>query len=259
MTKYALVTGSGQGIGYGIAKRLTEDGFHVYVTDYSAELAEEAAERFGGTPITLDVSDADSVAAAARQVPELDALVNSAGIYPWLGFSEIDADSFDRLFHVNVLGPILTTNAFAPIMAARGGGAIVNITSMSQDHAAPGVSAYSASKAAAHGVTKLAALEYADRGIRVNSVAPGTIQTEGMDNALAEGESPRDSTLIPLGRAGAPQDIASAVSFLVGPDSAYITGQSLTVDGGYTTALFNFYRAANYGSAKASTEALGQR
>ncbi len=259
MTKYALVTGAGQGIGYGIAKRLIEDGFHVYVTDYSARLADEAAARLGGTALRLDVSDAESVAAAAGQVGELDALVNSAGIYPWLGFSEISVEDFDKLFHVNVLGPILTTNSFAPILAAGGGGAIVNITSMSQDHASPGVSAYSASKAAAHGVTKLAALEYADRGIRVNSVAPGTIQTEGMQNALADGESPRDSALIPLGRAGAPADIASAVSFLVGPDSAYITGQSLTVDGGYTTALFNFYRAANYGSARASTEALGQR
>ncbi|WP_167042233.1 SDR family oxidoreductase [Salinibacterium sp. ZJ454] len=259
MMKYALVTGSGQGIGYGIAKRLAEDGFHVYVTDYSAELAEQAAKQLGGTPIRLDVSDADSVAAAVAQVPELDALVNSAGIYPWLGFRDISVADFDQLFHVNVLGPILTINAFAPIIAARGGGAIVNITSMSQDHASPGVSAYSASKAAAHGVTKLAALEYAERGIRVNSVAPGTIQTEGMKNALADGESPRESALIPLGRAGAPADIASAVSFLVGPDSSYITGQSLTVDGGYTTALFDFYRAANYGSAKASTEALGQR
>ncbi|MGO4689714.1 SDR family NAD(P)-dependent oxidoreductase [Glaciibacter sp. 2TAF33] len=259
MTKYALVTGSGQGIGYGIAKRLTEDGFHVYVTDYSAKLAEEAAVRLGGTPIRLDVSDPESVAAAAAEVSELDALVNSAGIYPWLGFSEIKVEDFDQLFHVNVLGPILTTNTFVPLIAARGGGAIVNITSMSQDHASPGVSAYSASKAAAHGVTKLAALEYADRGIRVNSVAPGTIQTEGMRNALTDDESPRESALIPLGRVGAPKDIASAVSFLVGPDSSYITGQSLTVDGGYTTALFDFYRAAAYGSTKASTEALGQR
>jgi meso-butanediol dehydrogenase/(S,S)-butanediol dehydrogenase/diacetyl reductase len=82
MKKYALVTGSGQGIGYGIAKRLTEDGFRVYVTDYSAKLAEEAAERLGGTPIQLDVSVAESVAAAASQVPELDALVNSAGSTP---------------------------------------------------------------------------------------------------------------------------------------------------------------------------------
>lgn len=259
MTKYALVTGSGQGIGYGIAKRLTEDGFHVYVTDSSAKAAEDAAKRLGGTPIRLDVSDAESVVAAVSQVPELDALVNSAGIYPWLGFSEISVEDFDRLFHVNVLGPILTTNAFAPVIAARGGGAIVNITSTSADHAVMGVSAYSASKAAAHSVTKLAALEYADRGIRVNSVAPGTIQTEGMQNAIADGEAPRESALIPLGRAGAPQDIASAVSFLVGPDSSYITGQSLTVDGGFTAALFDFYRAANYGSAKASTEALGQR
>lgn len=259
MARYALVTGAGQGIGYGIAKRLTEDGFSVYVTDYSAQLAEEAAERLGGTPLRLDVSDAQSVGDAAAQIPKLDVLVNSAGIYPWLGFSEITLEDFDRLFHVNVLGPILAINAFAPIMAARGGGAVVNITSMSQDHASPGVSAYSASKAAAHGVTKLAALEYADRGIRVNSVAPGTIQTEGMRNAVEYGESPRDVALIPLGRAGAPKDIASAVSFLVGPDSAYITGQSLTVDGGYTTALFNFYRAAYYGSATASTEALGQR
>ncbi|MDR5699119.1 SDR family NAD(P)-dependent oxidoreductase [Agromyces aerolatus] len=259
MTKHALITGAGQGIGFGIATRLAADGFHVTVTDHSAELAERAAARLGGTAIRLDVSDAESVDAAAALVPELDALVNSAGIYPWLGFSEIRVEDFDRLFHVNVLGPILTTNAFAPALAAGGGGAIVNITSMSQDHASPGVSAYSASKAAAHGVTKLAALEYADRGIRVNSVAPGTIQTEGMQNALADGEAPRDSALIPLGRAGAPADIASAVSFLVGPDSAYITGQSLTVDGGYTTALFDFYRAANYGSARASTEALGQR
>lgn len=257
--KYALVTGAGQGIGFGIARRLTEDGFHVYVTDYSAELANAAAQELGGTPLTLDVSDPASVAAAAEEVAELDVLVNSAGIYPWLAFNEISVADFDRLFHVNVLGPILTTNAFAPLIAQRGGGAIVNITSMSQDHAAPGVSAYSASKAAAHGVTKLASLEYADRGIRVNSVAPGTIQTEGMQNALTGDEAPRDSDLIPLGRAGAPSDIASVVSFLVGPDSSYMTGQSLTVDGGYTNALFNFYRAANYGTTKASTEALGQR
>lgn len=257
--KNALVTGAGQGIGFGIAKRLSEDGFHVYVTDYSAELAEAGARRIGGTALQLDVSDPASVTAAAAQVSALDALVNSAGVYPWLGFDEITVEDFDRLFHVNVLGPILTTNAFAPILSAHGRGAIVNITSMSQEHAAPGVSAYSASKAAAHGVTKLAALQYAEQGIRVNSVAPGTIQTEGMNNALADGETPRDSALIPLGRAGAPNDIASAVSFFVGDDSAYITGQSLTVDGGYTTALFNFYRAANYGSAKASTEALGQR
>lgn len=250
MTKFALVTGAGQGIGYGIAKRLTEDGFHVYVTDYSERLAEEAAERLGGTPLRLDVSDPESVQAAASQVAELDALVNSAGVYRWLAFTDIDVQEFDHLFHVNVLGPIMMTNAFAPLMAARGGGAIVNVTSMSQDHAVPGVSAYSASKAAAHGVTKLSALEYADRGIRVNSVAPGTIQTEGMKNALADGEVPQDSSLIPLGRAGSPQDVASAVSFLVGPDSAYITGQSLTVDGGYTASLFNFYRAANNGSVK---------
>jgi NAD(P)-dependent dehydrogenase (short-subunit alcohol dehydrogenase family) len=244
VTKYALVTGAGQGIGFGIARRLTDDGFHVYVTDQSGELAEQAARTLGGTPMRMDVSDPESVADAAAAVPDLDVLVNSAGIYPTLSFRDIDVAAFDRIFHINVLGPILTINAFAPHLERRGGGAIVNITSMMEDQASPGMGAYSASKAAAHGITMLAAVEYGGSGIRVNSVAPGIIQTEGRNKPLAEGAQPEPSPLLPLGREGAPADIAAAVSYLVGPGAAYVTGQSLRVDGGYTLSMTNFYRTA---------------
>lgn len=245
MTRSALVTGAGQGIGFGIAQRLADDGYHVYVTDYDEGLATSAAERLGGTPLQLDVSEPDSIRSAAAQVPELSVLVNSAGIYPWSELLEISVEEFDRVFAINVRGNLLCMQAFHPQLKEDGAGSIINITSMSALAPAIGVGSYAASKAAAAMLIQQAAIEFAPHGIRVNGVAPGSVQTEGTNRALKEGEAPAAAPFIPLGRLAGPRDIASVVSFLASDDAAYITAQNVVVDGGYLANTFALYRAAS--------------
>lgn len=244
MTRYALVTGAGQGIGFGIAKRLTEDGCHVFTTDYDEGLAKAAADKLDGTALTLDVSDPESVQAAAAKVPELSVLVNSAGIYPWSPLLEISVEEFDRVFAVNVRGNLLCMQAFHPQLAADGKGAIVNITSMSALAPAVGVGSYAASKAAAAMLIQQAAVEFAPAGIRVNGVAPGSVQTEGTNRAIKDGEEPQKAPFIPLGRLAGPADMASVVSFLASADAGYVTGQNIVVDGGFLNNTFALYRHA---------------
>ncbi|MGO4689705.1 SDR family NAD(P)-dependent oxidoreductase [Glaciibacter sp. 2TAF33] len=244
MTRYALVTGAGQGIGFGIAQRLTEDGYHVYATDYDEGLAKSAAEKLGGTPLQLDVSSPESVKAAAAAVPELSLLVNSAGIYPWSPLLDISVEEFDRVFAVNVRGNLLCMQAFHPQLAADGKGAIVNITSMSALAPAVGVGSYAASKAAAAMLIQQAAVEFAQDGIRVNGVAPGSVQTEGTNRAIKDGGEPEKAPFIPLGRLAGPADMASVVSFLASADAGYVTGQNIVVDGGFLNNTFALYRHA---------------
>ena len=173
MTRFALVTGAGQGIGFSIAQRLTDDGFHVYTTDYDEQLAKSAAEKLGGTPLVLDVSDPESIKDAAAQVSDLSVLVNSAGIYPWTPLLDISVEEFDRVFDINVRGNLLCMQAFHEALAADGQGSIVNITSMSALIPAIGVGSYAASKAAAAMLIQQASIEFAPHNIRVNGVAPG--------------------------------------------------------------------------------------
>ncbi|WP_167045090.1 SDR family oxidoreductase [Salinibacterium sp. ZJ454] len=251
MAKYALVTGSGRGIGFGIAKRLTEDGYHVYTTDYDQRLATAAADKLGGTPLQLNVSDPESVREAASQVPELGLLVNSAGIYPFSALLEIPLEQFQRVFGVNVGGNLWCMQAFHPQLKADGRGAIVNITSMSALVPAVGVGSYAASKAAAAMLTAQAAIEFAPDGIRVNAVAPGSVQTEGTNRAINDGDEPDKAPLIPLGRLASPEDIASVVSFLASKDARYVTGQNIVVDGGYLNNTFALYRQAAHGDPNA--------
>lgn len=249
MTRNALVTGAGQGIGFGIAKRLADDGYHVYVTDYDASLAASAAARIGGTPLTLDVGNQESIKAAAKQVDALGVLVNCAGIYPWSPLLEITQEEFDRVFAINVRGNLQCMQAFYPQLAEDGKGAIVNITSMSALVPAVGVGSYAASKAAAAMLIQQSAIEFAPAGIRVNGVAPGSVQTEGTNRAIAEGEEPAAAPFIPLGRLAGPADMAGVVSFLASPDASYVTGQNIVVDGGFLSNTFELYRRVNELSA----------
>lgn len=248
MPRNALVTGAGQGIGFGIAERLAADGFHVYVTDYDGELAARAAERIGGTALTLDVSSQESIKAAAAQVADLGVLVNCAGIYPWSPLLEITQEEFDRVFAINVRGNLQCMQAFYPQLAADGKGAIVNITSMSAITPAVGVGSYAASKAAAAMLIQQSAIEFAPAGIRVNGVAPGSVQTEGTNRAIKDGEEPAKAARIPLGRYAAPADIANVVSFLASEDAAYVTAQNIVVDGGFLNNTFDLYRIASQAS-----------
>ncbi|MFI5623343.1 SDR family NAD(P)-dependent oxidoreductase [Nocardioides sp. NPDC051685] len=244
MTRNALVTGAGQGIGFGIAERLAEDGFHVYVTDYDERLAKEAADKVAGTPLVLDVTDPDSIASASTVVPALGVLVNCAGVYPSMPLMEVSREDFDRVLRVNVHGVLSCMQAFHAQLRADGAGAIVNVTSMSAHVAAPGLAAYATSKAAATMLTQQAALEFAGDSIRVNAVAPGSIQTEGTNRAVKPGEDPDPTPNIPLGRLGIPADVAKAVSFLSSDDSGYVTGQTILVDGGLVGNTFALFRLA---------------
>jgi NAD(P)-dependent dehydrogenase (short-subunit alcohol dehydrogenase family) len=158
----------------------------------------------------------------------------------------ISVEEFDRVFAINVRGNLLCMQAFHPQLSRDGKGAIVNITSMSALLPAVGVGSYAASKAAAAMLIQQAAIEFAPEGIRVNGVAPGSVQTEGTNRAIAEGEEPQKAPFIPLGRLAGPADIANVVSFLASDDAGYVTGQNIVVDGGFLNNTFALYRQAAY-------------
>jgi NAD(P)-dependent dehydrogenase (short-subunit alcohol dehydrogenase family) len=243
----ALVTGAGQGIGRAIAHRLAADGFSVVVADLDADTAARTADEVGGTAVRCDVRDQDSVHAMAATVDDLDVLVNNAGVYLFERLADVTPESFRTVMEVNVLGTLLCTQACTDALAAGGGGAIVNIASMSGVVPVPGTGMYSPSKAAVRSLTALAAIELAPKGIRVNAVAPGRITTEGAATRQADPDRERrTAALIPAGRVGDPADIADAVSFFARPDSRYVTGQTLLVDGGLSGATIPHFQAAQH-------------
>lgn len=245
----ALVTGAGQGIGRAIAHRLAADGFSVIVADLDEASAARTAREVDGVAVRCDVREQASVLAMAEPVDDLDVLVNNAGVYLFERLADVTPESFRRVMEVNVLGTVLCIQACTAALSAGGGGAIVNIASMSGVVPVPGTGMYSPSKAAVGSLTALAALELAPHGIRVNAVAPGRISTEGTATRQADPERERrTAALIPAGRVGEPADIAGAVSFFAGADSRYVTGQTLLVDGGLAGATIPHFQAAQRAS-----------
>jgi 3-oxoacyl-[acyl-carrier protein] reductase len=239
-----LVTGAARGIGRAIATALVSGGLDVTVTDVDGDLAARTAAEIGGRAHPLDVSDAGAVAALAAEFSDLDVLVNNAGIVPGGPLAAVSTEQFHTVMAVNVLGPLLTTQAFAEALAAGDGGAVVNIASMSAGFPVPGTGIYSASKAALVSLTQSSALEFGPR-IRVNAVAPGRISTEAtaarrQDRAVEE----RTDGLIPAGRSGEVDDVADVVCFLASRQARYVTGQTVYVDGGLTVGtIAHFSRA----------------
>ena len=241
--RVAVVTGAGRGIGAAIARRLAEMGAHVVVADVEGGLALSSAEalRFEGlaaTALAVDMSEERSVEALAdhaRSLGPLAAWVNNAGISSRVGLLEMELDDWDRMMAVNARGTFLGTRAAGRRMER--GAAIVNVASMSAQIALPNHAHYGASKGAVVAFTKHAAVDLGPRGIRVNAVAPGTIETAMTAPRLERpGERVRASERLPLRRIGEPDDIAGAVAFLCGPDSAYLTGTTLFCDGGWTAS-----------------------
>ena len=243
--RVVVVTGAGRGIGAAIARRMAADGFHVVAVDLNeAETARLAAE-LGGTSATLDVTDIDAARSLAATLPRVDVLVNNAGIFPPGSLATVDIDQFRKVLDVNVVGPLVMTQAFLPQLTDAPNAAIVNIASIAAKVVTPGTAAYSPSKAAVVSLTKLAAVELANRGIRVNAIAPGGVATEGTASISANPErEARFNALIPLGRRATPQDIADAVPFFVNADSRYVTGQVLYLDGGLSEGTIQYLRAA---------------
>lgn len=246
--RVAVVTGAAQGIGLAIAQELHALGARVLLVDCNATaLSQAVASGFrsrsnGVRSIVADLGDPAAIESVARQVagvePRIDMLVNNAGIEFDAPFEDVTVDAFNRIIAVNLRAPLLMTQALAPLFPSSGG-AIVNISSIHADHAFPNAIPYACSKAGLIALTRNLALELAPRQIRVNAVCPGYIDTPMWDEWLRTASDPdalarRTEDLHPLGRRGLPRDVAMAVAYLAGPQSAWVTGTCLVVDGGLT-------------------------
>lgn len=251
-TKVALVTGAGQGIGAAIATRLANDGFAVAVADMNTETANKVAEKINSNDgralsIVVNVAERDNVFEAVRttiqELGGLDVLVNNAGLGPTTPIDTITPEQFDKVYHVNVGGVLWGIQAATEAFKKLGhGGKIINATSQAGVVGNPNLALYSGTKFAVRGITQVAARDLADFGITVNAYAPGIVRTPmmmdiahevgqnaGKDDEWGMQQFAKDIT---LKRLSEPEDVAAAVSFLAGPDSNYVTGQTIIVDGG---------------------------
>jgi NAD(P)-dependent dehydrogenase (short-subunit alcohol dehydrogenase family) len=241
-----VVTGAGSGIGLSTTELLIEAGWHVLAADRDAAALERLMERLGNragllTTVLLDITDEKAIADLAERCQALhsplQALVNSAGIGSNVRFADTTTDQLRRMYEVNVVGAFALSQALAPIMRENGGGSIVHIASVSGIKGNLGRSAYGASKGALVTLTKIMAVELADDLIRVNAIAPGPIETPMVkENHTAVTREEWNRT-VPMRRYGRPEEIATAIAFLVDErQSSYVTGQILAVDGGFTAA-----------------------
>lgn len=246
--RVALVTGGGSGIGMAISERLAADGAAVAVLDRNAVSADEAAAKIsagGGTAIGVEanVTDRAAVEAAVARVAEVlgapTILVNNAGREHFGAFLTIDAEAWRHVLEVNLTGTFHCCQVVLPHMIEAGWGRVVNISSSSAQGGQPYMAAYVSSKAGMIGLTKSLALEFGPKGITVNTIPPGFIDTPMLRASEAKGllgggvEEHEQST--PVRRVGRPEDIAAATAFLVSEEASYVTGQVIGVNGGRNT------------------------
>lgn len=234
--KYAIVTGGSRGIGAEICRKLSENGYYVYINyNNSAEKAEALAAEIGGKAVKFDVSDTQSVKIAMNSIlsecKHIDLLVNNAGVSEIELFNFIEQENADRILNINLKGTLSCSRAVISSMVTHKSGCIINISSMWGECGASCEVDYSASKAGIIGFTKALAKELAPSGIRVNCVSPGFILTE-MNKKFTESELEEILEEIPLGKFGTTADVANAVVFLASENAAFITGQTLSVNGG---------------------------
>ena len=241
-TATALITGGTSGIGRATANKLAQLGIHVLVVGRNAERGKQTVDEIRaaggkGDFISADLQDSASVRIVAKKAIELgnghvDILINNAGIYPFGPTHEMTEEQFDRVFSINVKAPYFLVAELAPLMAKKGKGAIVNLSTMAADYGASGMSLYGSSKAAINLLTKTWAAEYGPRGVRVNAVSPGPTLTEGTE-AMGEGLE-QLAAQGPAGRPATADEIAEAIVFLATERASFIYGAKLAVDGGRT-------------------------
>ncbi len=235
----ALVTGAAQGIGRAITQRLLHNDRRVIALDMAADnLAKLADEQASQDLITcpFDLARAGEIPRLIRERVDrhgpITALVNNAGIWPDGAIVDLTDETWNRALTVNLTAPFALMRALAPIMAGAGGGAIVNIASRNAFRSSTNFAAYDASKAGLVALTRTAAGEFAKYRIRVNAVCPGVISTPGDTSIEAQPFKAAYLKQIPMGRYGQSEEVAGVVCFLLSDDASYITGESITVDGG---------------------------
>ncbi|MGY1502482.1 SDR family NAD(P)-dependent oxidoreductase [Streptomyces sp. QTS52] len=237
--KVAVVTGGARGIGRGIATVLAAKGAAVAVWDLNTEGAEETVAlivKGGGTAIAVggDAADAEAVAASASrtraELGPVAILVNNAGTTAYEPFTSISEAAWDRMIGINLKGPFLVTKELVPDMVEAGWGRIVNISSSSAQTGAPSMAHYAASKGGVIGLTRALAVEYIEKGITVNHVPPGFIDTPLVRQGPVDVDAV--AAMMPMKRAGTPEDIAYAVAYLASEEASYVTGQTLSANGG---------------------------
>jgi NAD(P)-dependent dehydrogenase (short-subunit alcohol dehydrogenase family) len=242
MSTTALITGGTSGIGRAVANKLAQLGILALVVGRNEERGEKTIAEIraaGGQAdfISSDLRDASSARQVARRAVELgnghvDILINNAGVYPFGSTHETSEELFDKVYSLNVKVPYFLVAELAPLMANRGRGAIVNLSTMVADYGAPGTSLYGSSKAAINLLTKTWTAEYGRSGVRVNAVSPGPTRTEGTDS-MGEGLD-QLAAEAPAGRPATADEIAEAIVFLATDRSSFIQGAKLAVDGGRT-------------------------
>jgi 3alpha(or 20beta)-hydroxysteroid dehydrogenase len=243
--KVAVITGGARGMGAATARLFAAEGAKVVIADLLVDDGEALATSLGADALfqRLDASDEASwhslIAATEARFGSIDVLVNNAGVLLFRTIAETSKADFERVIDVNLLGCFLGVKLVGAGMVARGRGAIVNISSADGMKGANGLGAYCASKWGIRGLTRVAAMEYGHRGVRVNSVHPGGIDT-AMGNPYAEKREDVNKryTMVPLQRVGEPDEVARTSLFLASDESSYLCGAEIAVDGGMLTGQY---------------------
>jgi NAD(P)-dependent dehydrogenase (short-subunit alcohol dehydrogenase family) len=239
--RVCIVTGAAQGIGEACARRFAREGAKVVIADIADERGQALAQELAGTFMHCDVGDkaqVDAVVASTMKAHgRIDVLVNNAGIFKAAEFLDVTEADYDAVLRVNLKGSFLMGQAVAREMAKAGKGAIVNMSSVNAVLTIPTISTYNLSKGGINQLTRVMALSLADKGIRVNAVAPGTIATELAAKAVLTSEESRRRVMsrTPMQRLGEPSEVADVVAWLASDAASYVTGEIVVVDGGRMT------------------------
>ncbi|RPJ80121.1 MAG: SDR family oxidoreductase [Acidobacteria bacterium] len=240
--KLALVTGGGTGLGFAIARAFVDSGGRVIISGRREDTLREACRCLGESAafIQNDITHLDALPLLVSEIESrfggVDILVNNSGVHLKKELGQVTDDDFHRVIHINQEAVFSLTREVARAMAPRGRGSIIMVSSMASRYGIPKVVAYTASKAAVEGMTRALAVELSPRGIRVNCIAPGFIDTPMSARALGQDPDRQRRVLerTPLGRLGKPEEVGFAAVFLASEAASYITGAILTVDGGYS-------------------------